>query len=116
MIVRRFSVMLGLALLFGPAMAFAQGGKTSWRLGILTPAIAPLEAIRTLTLPELAQDGFVEGQNLTVEVRLGNAEDLPRLARALASTAPDVVLAVGPSAIRAMRGVSECIACRCALR
>ena len=99
MIVRRFSLMLGLALLFGPAMAFAQGGKTSWRLGILTPAIAPLEAIRTLTLPELAQDGFVEGQNLTVEVRLGSAEDLPRLARALALDAPDVVLAVGPSRI-----------------
>jgi putative tryptophan/tyrosine transport system substrate-binding protein len=106
-IVRRFLVMLGLALVFGPAMAFAQGGKTSWRLGILTPAIAPLEAICTLTLPELANEGFIEGQNLAVETRLGSTEDLPRLARELANTAPDAVMAVGSGAIRAMLNASD---------
>jgi len=47
MIVWRFSLMLALVLLFAPSMALAQ--KT-WRLGILTPGLTPLEAIRTLTL------------------------------------------------------------------
>ena len=103
MIVRRFSLMLALVLLFAPSMALAQ--KT-WRLGILTPALTPLEAIRTLTLPELAKEGFVEGQNLAVELRLGSTEDLPKLAHELASTAPDVVIAVGSEAIRAMRDSS----------
>jgi putative tryptophan/tyrosine transport system substrate-binding protein len=104
---RRFSLMVLLVLLCGPSVALAQSQKTSWRLGILTPAIAPLEAIRALTLPELANDGFIEGQNLTVETRLGSMEDLPRLARELAITAPDVVMAVGSGAIRAMLTASD---------
>jgi putative ABC transport system substrate-binding protein len=104
----RFSLMLAVALLIAPSIAFAQSEKTNWRLGILTPAVAPLEAIRTLTLPELAKAGFVEGQNLTDETRLGSAEDLPKLARELALTKPDVVLAVG-SAIRAMLSASNTI-------
>jgi putative tryptophan/tyrosine transport system substrate-binding protein len=55
------------------------------------------------TFPELAKLGFVEGRNLVVEARVGTTEQLPALARELAATRPEVVLAVTAAAIRALR-------------
>jgi putative tryptophan/tyrosine transport system substrate-binding protein len=44
----------------------------------------------------------VQGRNLVVDVKLGAVEALPQLARELAATAPDVIIAVGGGAIRAV--------------
>jgi putative ABC transport system substrate-binding protein len=83
-----------------------QAGKV-WRLGVLTPGVPVLEAIRTIILPELAKQNIVEGQNLMVDVKLGRVETLPQLARELVATAPDVVIAVGGGAIRAILSASS---------
>jgi putative ABC transport system substrate-binding protein len=94
------------ALVAGAAPASAQSERT-WRLGVLTPGSLALDAIHEVTLPELAKHGFVEGRNLVVDVAIGSIEDLPRLARELAAARPDVVIAVGGGAIRAIRDAAS---------
>src|ERR1044071_7819036 len=56
--------------------ALAQGLKKIWRLGVLSPIDAPL--IRSTVIPELARRGFVEGQNLVVDTRIGGEDQLSR--------------------------------------
>ena len=87
------------------SFALAQSPEKVWRLGVLTPALsgAPFDTFRTVMLPELAKEGFVEGRNLVLEVRGGNVEKLPELAKELGATHPDAVVAVTSNAIRAMR-------------
>jgi ABC-type uncharacterized transport system substrate-binding protein len=88
--------------------ALAQSAEKVWRLGVLTPALSgePFDTFRTVVLPELAKDGFVEGRNLVLEVRGANIEKLSELARELAATRPDAVVAVTSGAIRAVRQAS----------
>lgn len=60
---------------------------------------------------ELAERGFVEGKNLTVERRdaAGQVEQLPQLARELVALQPDVMVASGPQASRALKDASTTI-------
>ena len=102
---REFIAALGGAAAW-PLVALAQQTERVWRLGVLTPAMVALDALRTVTLPELAKQGFVEGRNLVVDSKLGGVEALPQLARELVATAPDVVIAVGGGAIRAVLAAS----------
>jgi putative ABC transport system substrate-binding protein len=55
-----------------------------------------IDAFRQWGLPELAQQGFVEGRNLMMESRSsgGMTDPLPALAREILATRPDVVVAV----------------------
>jgi putative tryptophan/tyrosine transport system substrate-binding protein len=101
---RRALFLLGaLAILFLAAPpAFTQSVDKVYRLGILSPSSGVIERMRATMFPELARLGFTEGRNLVVETRLGPLEELPALARDLATVRPDAVVAVGP-AIRAMR-------------
>jgi putative ABC transport system substrate-binding protein len=87
--------------------AFARDAVEVYRLGILSPAAGPVEVIRGIALPELARLGFVERKNLTVEARVGLTEELPTVARDLASTHPEVIIAVGAAAIRAIRDAGD---------
>jgi putative ABC transport system substrate-binding protein len=68
-------------------------------------------AIRQFNLPELAKHGFVEGRNLAFQVSSADEvfERLPALAVELVAMKPDVILAVGPSAIRAARAATSTI-------
>ena len=70
---------------------------------MLTPNQFGAESIRQITLPELAKLGFEEGRNLTYQVFSADdvPERLPPLAAELVATKPDVIIAVGPSSIRA---------------
>src|ERR1051326_638600 len=99
------SVICAAVLAVWSSSALAQSAEKVWRLGVVTPALtgAPFETFRTVMLPELAKDGFVEGRNLMLEIRGGNVEKLPELAKELASTRPDAVVAVTSTAIRAIR-------------
>src|ERR1700744_3682876 len=76
-----------------------------WRLGVLTPFDWPADTtMHSVMLPELARRGFVDGRNLLVLPRWGSNEDLDQLARLaqdLAAAKPDVIIAVGPNAIKA---------------
>jgi putative ABC transport system substrate-binding protein len=85
---------------------FAQPPKL-WRLGVLSPIDTPL--IRSIVIPELARRGFVEGQNLTIDIRIGSEERLPQLARDLVSTAPDAIMAVSDWAVHPVRDVTSSI-------
>jgi putative tryptophan/tyrosine transport system substrate-binding protein len=100
-----FSAVLAVLAAVTASSALAQSAEKVWRLGVLTPALtgAPFETFRTVMLPELAKDGFVEGRNLALEVRGGNVENLPELAKELAAKRPDAVVAVTSTAIRAIR-------------
>src|SRR6202008_1694357 len=49
-----------------------------------------------------AREGFVEGRNLVLEVRIGTAAELPALAEELLATKPGAILANGSMAIRAI--------------
>lgn len=91
------------AMILAGAAAFAQAKDRVYRLGFLSPSAGSFERIRTTTFPELARLGFVEGRNLAIETRFGATEQLPALARELAATHPDVVLAVTGAAISALR-------------
>jgi putative ABC transport system substrate-binding protein len=106
---RRRSFAIG----FGGAMAWpllcrAQAVRQVRRVGILRPT-APDEndGIRS-ALHEL---GYVEGQNLIVDQRFANGEFslLPALARELVKLQPDVLVAVGAAAIRAIRDASASV-------
>ena len=44
-------------------------------------------------LPDLAKYGFIEGRNLILDARMGSADALPGLARELAASMPDAILA-----------------------
>src|SRR5580704_17537142 len=62
--------------------------------------------MHTVMLPELARRGFVEGGNLIVIPRSGGLDHLTQLAVDLAKAKPDVIVAVGPFAIKAAMNAS----------
>jgi putative tryptophan/tyrosine transport system substrate-binding protein len=101
------SVVVAVALAATPALA--QSSAKVWRLGVLTTSGTgpPFETLRSVTFPELAKQGFVEGGNLIVEVRVGTPNKLPELARELVATQPDAVIAVSGWAIRAVQQASS---------
>src|SRR5438552_17320498 len=80
------------------APALAQNSGKVWRLGVLTlptSMTSPVfETFRSVVFPELAKQGYVEGSNLVVEIRVGAPDKLPELARELVATRPDAVIAV----------------------
>lgn len=104
---RLFFLGLVAVAMFAGQGVFARDAAEVYRLGILSPAAGPVRVIRGIALPELARLGFVEGKNLTVEVRVGLTEELPTVARDLASTHPEVIIAVGAAAIRAIRDAGD---------
>jgi putative ABC transport system substrate-binding protein len=93
------------------APALAQNSGKVWRLGVLTlptSTSSPVfQTFRSVVFPELAKQGYVEGGNLVVEVRVGAPDQLPELARELVATRPDVVIAVSSWAIDAVRQASR---------
>jgi putative tryptophan/tyrosine transport system substrate-binding protein len=80
------------------------------RLGILT-AGSGLPATREVFQQSLQALGYVEGHNLTVEHRQagGQLERLPALAAELVRGEPDVIVALGPSALRAAQRATRTI-------
>jgi putative ABC transport system substrate-binding protein len=94
--------LLSMAYSIGLA-ASAENAEKVYRLGVLSPGAGPVERVRTITLPELATLGFIEGRNLVVDVRAGTRERLPALAHDLVSNRPDVIIAVSATAIRAIQ-------------
>jgi putative tryptophan/tyrosine transport system substrate-binding protein len=95
-------------LVAGVAPVLAQTSGKLWRLGVITPGAGPvLDTFYSVTFPELAKQGFVEGQNLVVEMRVGPPSRLTELARGLVAGRPDVVIAVSSWAIDAVREASS---------
>lgn len=87
--------------------AFASAEKVH-RIGILSPGTS--EAIRRVTLPELARRGFVEGRNLIVDEKLQvPPSELEQQARELLALKPDAVIAVSAPAVKALMANSRSV-------
>jgi putative ABC transport system substrate-binding protein len=101
---RRTLIALMLLAVLSPA--FAQSPERVYRLGYLSPGFADnaFRAIQSVAA-ELAHFGFVEGKNLLIDARYaeGTAGRLPELAREIAHSRPDVIIAATVPAIRAAK-------------
>jgi putative ABC transport system substrate-binding protein len=108
---RRDLLLTAAAVPWLSAPVMAQVSERVWRVGVLTPSQSGERTIRQFTLPELAKLGFQEGRNLAYQVF--SADDvparLPALAAELVATRPDVIIAVGPSSIRAAHRATSTI-------
>jgi putative ABC transport system substrate-binding protein len=101
---------LALSILVAPRAAHAQPGGKVFRVGVLLPIPPgpPFQAFKQ----RLQELGYVEGQNLALEVRTaeGQLERLPGLAAELARLNVDVIVARGPeTALRAARDATDTI-------
>jgi putative ABC transport system substrate-binding protein len=105
---RRLRLPAGVALvgLMAWAAGAAQAQSTAQAtLCLLAPSAVSVNFTRQFSLPELARQGFREGENLRFVVREagGQPAELPRLAQELAAQRCDVVVAVAASSIQAAR-------------
>src|SRR3954452_24723729 len=102
---RRRTFVAGL-LTWGGAKAGAQAPGRIYRLGVIGPGDASswlVSPMRTITLAQLAEDGFAEGHHLLVPVHFRSGESLTDLAQDLVTAQPDVIVAISRSAILAAR-------------
>jgi putative tryptophan/tyrosine transport system substrate-binding protein len=102
---RRRKVVAGLiGAMAWPREMVAQPAQRTYRLGVLSPGVSSYETLRG----QLGKLGFIEGRNLVVDVRVGAPDELPRMARELVATKPDVVVAVS-AALSAMKDASSIV-------
>lgn len=84
-----------------------------FRIGVLSPTGAGegFTTISTVTVPELATLGFVEGRNIVLDYRDagGVLHRLATLAQELVQVSPDVIITSGPQATRAARQATSTI-------
>ena len=102
---------LALAILVAPLAANAQPPGKVFRVSVLLSA-SPGSPTFQLFKQRLQELGYVEGQNLALEVRAaeGKLERLPGLAAELVRLHVDVIVATGPEAtLRAARGATDTI-------
>lgn len=106
---RRFVIAAG-ALLAVPLVAEAQQASKIWRVGWLQPSPPPSTGHANFR-KGMREVGYVEGENIRFEDRFadGHFDRLPGLAAELARMNVDVIVAVGPSSIRAAREATRTI-------
>jgi putative ABC transport system substrate-binding protein len=92
------ALVLVVSLLAGEAHSQQTGAVV--RIGWLSPSASPLRGTFREALHQL---GYIEGKNAAFETRLaeGNLDRLPELAAQLVRLKVDVIVAVGPNAIKA---------------
>ena len=109
---------LALALLAAPLAAGAQPVPGKHRVGFLSPASPPTMSARLDAFRRgLAELGYQEGQNLSIEYRWadGNDDRLPALAAELVSLKVAMILIHGVQAAKIVRRASETIPIVCFL-
>lgn len=105
---RRFTAILAACL---ATRALAQSDKRLYRLGVLRPTASPQDFMATRLPKAMQQLGYVEGRNLTTELRYaeGKLERLPALARELVDLRMDAIIAVSAAAVHAARAATSSI-------
>jgi putative ABC transport system substrate-binding protein len=104
-------VPLAFILLLTPLCSDAQPPGKVFRVGVLLPISRSSRSFQAFK-QRLQELGYVEGQNLALEVRgaEGKLDRLPGLAAELVRLHVDVIVATGPEAtLRAARGATETI-------
>jgi len=91
------------------APALAQEPGRIYRVGVLSPSPRSLETFREMAGPELARLGFVEGQNLTLTLRVRLPEALPQAAKDLIDLKPDAIVAISTVAATAVHAATATI-------
>jgi putative tryptophan/tyrosine transport system substrate-binding protein len=107
---RRVFITLLSGAALAPLAASAQDPGRTYRLGILTGSPRAVPVYDAL-FDELRLNGFIEGQNLTVDARsfgLRN-EQLPETAAAIARSAPDAIVSGGVLATRAAQEATKVV-------
>lgn len=112
---RRFLGTVSASLLTAPVVAEAQPAGKPRRIGVFAPG----SASRSDQFPDLVKAfreglsdlGWIDGQNIVVEVRWGEGrlEQFPRIASELAALPVDVLVAWGPQAIRAAQQATSAV-------
>jgi len=82
-VTRLVMIFFVIATALGTAVpTLAQSADKVWRLGVLTlptSASSPVfETFRSVVFPELATQGYVEGRNVAIEIRLARPTSCPR--------------------------------------
>jgi putative ABC transport system substrate-binding protein len=101
---RRNALMaLGAAIAASSIPARAQTARELPRLGVLHPASVENSAVYKALISGLADRGYVEGKTIVLDLRSGNGKPdaMPALAAELVRSNVDVLLVVGPAAVRA---------------
>jgi putative ABC transport system substrate-binding protein len=109
---RRFLAALGGAALAGPIAAVAQQPAGVPRIGVLTGADPSIEAARLDAFRgALEKLGYIDGQNVVIEVRyaMGQPERFGNLARELVALAPAVIACVGGQETMALQAATRTI-------
>ena len=108
---RRFMLISAAAVLTAPFAGEAQRAGRVPVVGILNSGFGP----RSTTIASLRQSlhelGYVEGQNISLEVRFagGKVDALPALAAELAQLHVDVLVAIGPAVLKATNAATNVI-------
>jgi putative ABC transport system substrate-binding protein len=111
---RRALIVAAGTLLIAPLSSVAQQSPRVRRIGVITTRARPL-ALETdylgAWIPRLRELGYLEGRDFSVEWRFadGNNERLPELASELVRLQPDLILAAGTPAARAMQKATSTI-------
>ena len=104
---RQVVLALGAGALGAPLSSFAQQPTKIPLIGYLTPGLPPPASSPVLIalLRGLRENGYVEGRTFAVESRYGGGkpETLPGLAQELVKLKVDVLVAVGPAGISAVK-------------
>src|SRR5437016_14652481 len=112
---REFITLLGGAALAWPAIAPAQNAASIRRIGVLAPgrsvgADASLVTLNSV-VTGLREVGYIEGQNIAIERRFGeaNPERLREVAAELVKHEPDVIVALSTTAARPLKQATSVI-------
>jgi putative ABC transport system substrate-binding protein len=115
---RTFIRAMGLGGLVAPLVSEAQTARRSVRVGVLRPVPPGAEALSTPIntvfhrdfdgfRQALREEGFVEGQNTTIDLRFASeAGELARIAAEFARGPVDVIAAISPASVAAVRFIA----------
>ena len=106
---RDFITLLGGTAAAWPLAARAQQPKV-WRIGVLAP-VPPMPAMLSTFRDGMRERGYVEGQNLSIDVRWpqGTFEHDPRPVAELINSNVDVIVAWATPAVNAARRATSAI-------
>jgi putative tryptophan/tyrosine transport system substrate-binding protein len=107
--VMRWLGLLAAIAFFATPCGAETGGARVFRLGHIALSQQSTAVTRQVTLPELAKLGFVEGRNLAVIERHGDAAALPQLVQEVLREKPDAIIAIGPEAVRAASAATKTV-------
>jgi len=102
-----FIAFLGATALSWYSHSYAQAPDKVHRVAVISFSASSIETFRSFVVPELAKLGFVEGRNLAVTMHIGLLEHMPEVAREALAANPDVIVATGDPAIRAVKATSS---------